>query len=134
MLEAESFYDEYIAPSLTTFISHRFEEIGRAYFSILAKKGRLKGVLDIGTYYYDNGAEKKSGKFDVALARKNACDIYEVKYYSDVMKEKEMLKEEEQINRIKGLKINKIGFITVFGTEKKLERSEYIDGKNLFEL
>ncbi|MCM1308892.1 MAG: AAA family ATPase, partial [Butyrivibrio sp.] len=43
VLGAGAFYDEYVQPSLTTFISHRFEEICRCYFSLQAKAGKLKG-------------------------------------------------------------------------------------------
>ncbi|MBQ6979661.1 MAG: AAA family ATPase [Clostridia bacterium] len=133
MLGAESFYDEYIEPSIITFISHRFEEIGRTYFSILAKKGKLKGVLDIGTYYYDDSVNKQNGEFDIVLKRKDVYDIYETKYYVGALSEKEMLDEEKQIQRIKGLSIGNIGFVTVSGKETKLDRFSYVDGKDLYE-
>ena len=132
MLGAESFYDEYIEPSIITFISHRFEEIGRTYFSILVKKGKLKGVLDIGTYYYDDSANKRHGEFDIVLKRKDAYDIYEAKYYAGMLSEKEMLDEERQIQRIKGLNIGNIGFVTVSGAETKFDRFAYIDGEDLY--
>lgn len=53
MLGAEAFYDNYIEPSITTFISHRFEEIARTFFSLQVKEGKRKGIFRIGTYYYD---------------------------------------------------------------------------------
>lgn len=132
MLGADSFYDAYIEPSIITFISHRFEEMCRTYFSLLAKSGKLKGVLDIGTYYYDDSVRRKNGEFDIALKRVNGYDIYEAKYYRDVLTEKEMLKEEKQVFEIPTLNIKKIGFITVSGVETKLDKFEYIDGNQLY--
>ena len=82
MLGAEAFYEEYIEDSIVTFISHRFEEIARTYFSLCVRKRKLRGVSNIGTFYYDDSANKKNGEFDVVLERKNVYDIYEVKYYS----------------------------------------------------
>jgi len=132
ILGAESFYDEYIEPSITTFISHRFEELSRIYFSLLVKNKKIKGVLNIGTFYFDDSKNKKNGEFDVALKTKNGYKIYEAKYYLNSLKEEEMLKEENQINQIQGLNIIKNGFITVNGTEKKIDRFEYIDGNDLY--
>lgn len=132
MLGADSFYDAYIEPSIITFISHRFEEICRTYFSLLAKSGELKGVYDIGTYYYDDSAKRKNGEFDIALKRAKGFDIYEAKYYVGQLTEKEMLQEEKQVLEIPALNIEKIGFITVSGVENELERFEYIDGDKLY--
>ena len=132
MLGADSFYDAYIEPSIITFISHRFEEMCRTYFSLLAKSGKLKGVLDIGTYYYDDSVRRKNGEFDIALKRVNGYDIYEAKYYRDILTEKEMLKEEKQVFEISTLNIKKIGFITVSGVETKLDKFEYVDGNQLY--
>ena len=49
VLGAEAFYDEYVAPTLTDFISRRFEGICRDYFSLQVRSGKLKGVRNIGT-------------------------------------------------------------------------------------
>ena len=38
VIGAEAFYEEYISDSIITFISHRFEEICRDYFSIQVKR------------------------------------------------------------------------------------------------
>lgn len=105
MLGAEAFYDNYIEPSITTFISHRFEEIARTFFSLQVKEGKRKGIFRIGTYYYDDSATKTNGEFDVVLQRKDNYDIYEVKYYSKPLSLKEMQAEEEQIMNIKGLAV-----------------------------
>lgn len=117
MLGAEVFYEEYIEKSLTTFISHRFEEIARTYFSLCVQKRKIRDVSNIGTFYYDDKENKKNGEFDVVLARKNSYDIYEIKYYTLPMSLKEMQSEEEQVRDIQGLKIGTIGFISTAGYE-----------------
>lgn len=132
VLGAENFYDEYIAPSIITFISHRFEEIVRTYFSLLVKNNKIKGISDIGTYYYDDSARKKNGEFDIVLKTKVGYNVYEAKYYKNKLSEKEMSEEEEQVKDIQGISINKIGFITVSGVENKLGRFEYVDGCDLY--
>ena len=132
MLGAEAFYQNYIAPTLTTYISHRFEEIARIYFSLQVKEGRRSGILHIGTYYYDDLVQKTNGEFDVALQRKNGYDIYEVKYLSSPLSEKAMRAEEMQIRELKGIRVLKIGFISVNGFEKQLSDFECLDGEALY--
>lgn len=132
VIGAEAFYEEYIEPSIITFISHRFEELCRDYFSILVKNGKLKGIRNIGTYYYDDSVEKKNGEFDVVLQRKEAFDFYEAKYYQNPMKLSEMEKEEQQIRSINGLTVSKIGFISVNGFEETPSKYHCISGSELY--
>lgn len=132
MLGAEAFYDNYIEPSITTFISHRFEEIARTSFSLQVKEGKRKGIFRIGTYYYDDSATKTNGEFDVVLQRKADYDIYEVKYYSKPLSLKEMQAEEEQIRNIKGLAVGNIGFISANGFEEVPYEYDCICGDELY--
>lgn len=132
VLGADSFYDEYIAPSIITYISHRFEEICRIYFSLQINNKVKTGILNVGTYYYDDSVNKKNGEFDVALKRRNGYEIYEAKYYSNSLKENEMVKEIEQIKNINGLNVTKIGFVTISGVEKRIDGIDYIDGDELY--
>lgn len=132
MLGAEAFYVNHIEPSIITFISHRFEEIARTFFSLQVKEGKRKGILRIGTYYYDDSATKINGEFDVVLQRKDNYDIYEVKYYSKPLSLKEMQAEEEQIRNIKGLVVGKIGFISVIGFGEVSSEYDCICGDELY--
>ena len=132
MLGADAFYDNYIEPSITTFISHRFEEIARTFFSLQVKEGKRKGIFRIGTYYYDDSATKTNGEFDVVLQRKDNYDIYEVKYYSKPLSLTEMQAEEEQIRNIKGLAVGNIGFISVNGFEEISSVYDCISGGELY--
>ena len=132
MLGAEAFYEEYIEKSIVTFISHRFEEIARTYFSLCVKNRKLRGISNIGTFYYDDSVTRTNGEFDVVLERKGTYDIYEVKYYTSPLGAKEMYNEVQQINNIKGLKIGKIGFISTSGFEKAPEEYDCINAEELY--
>ena len=133
-LGAEAFYEEYIEGAIITFISHRFEEIARTYFSLCVQRGKLRGISNIGTFYYDDSTTRKNGEFDVVLQRKDIYDIYEVKYYSDPMQLREIRKEVDQIRNIKGLKIGKIGFIATAGYEEAPDEYDFIDSNNLYNI
>lgn len=132
MLGAEAFYESYIAPSLKVFISHRFEEIARVYFSLCVRAGKLKEVTNIGTYYYDDSESKTNGEFDVALQRADVYDIYEVKYYSAPLGLKEMKEEERQIKSIKGVRVDNVGFIAASGFEEIAPEYDCITGEELY--
>ena len=132
MLGAEAFYEEYIEKSIITFISHRFEEIARTYFSLCVQNRKLRGISNIGTFYYDDSVKKTNGEFDIVLERKGTYDIYEVKYYTSPLSSKEMYNEIQQINNIKGLKVGKIGFITTSGFEKTPEEYDCISAEELY--
>lgn len=133
MLGAEAFYEEYIEGSLVTFISHRFEDIARTYFSLCVKARKMRGVSNIGTFYYDDSVAKKNGEFDVVLERKDAYDIYEVKYYSSPMRLSEMKKEATQVRAIKGLQVGTIGFIATAGYEEIVSDFDCIDVEDMYE-
>ena len=132
MLGADAFYEEYIEKSIITFISHRFEEICRTYFSLQVKSGMLRGIANIGTYYYDDSQTHTNGEFDVVLSRRNEYDIYEVKYYSSKLSAKEMQAEAQKILNVKGLTPGKIGFVSISGYENLDEGYDLIDGEMLY--
>lgn len=133
MLGAEAFFEEYIKESLNTFIARRYEEIARTYFSLCVQKRKISGVQNIGTFYYDDKENKKNGEFDVVLARKNAFDVYEVKYYASPMRLKEMQCEENQVRAIKDLKIGTIGFISTAGYETCPDCYDCISPQSLYD-
>ena len=132
MLGASSFFDEYVAPSLVEFISRRFEEICRMYFSMKAKAGDLPGVKNIGSYYYDNPKERTNGEFDVALEHDDAIAIYEAKYLKQPMELDEIHHEINQIEQIPSLTVCRIGFISVNGFAEKEDGYSYLTGEDLF--
>lgn len=132
MLGEEAFYENYIAPTLITFIAHRFEEIARTYFSIQVKEGSRKGILNIGTYYYDDSEHKTNGEFDVVLQKQDGYSVYEVKYLAAPLSEKAMQEEVKQIKAIKGIRVRDIGFISANNFEKELTECECVDGESMY--
>ena len=137
VLGAEAFYNEYIEEPLKQFISFRFEEICRSYFSLCAISGALKGITNIGTFYYDDSVTRTSGEFDVVLQRKGtdtefSYDVYEAKYYASPMTQGDMYKEAEKIRNLKGLTLSKIGFIALSGFEKEDDLFHCISGEELY--
>jgi len=132
MLGTDAFYEEYVEKPIVTFISHRFEEMCRRYFSLCVKAGKLRGVTNIGTFYYDDSATHTSGEFDVVLERRGIYDIYEVKYYASPLTVAEMEREAEQVRNIKGLVVGNIGFISISGFENKETPYIQITGEDLY--
>ncbi len=132
VLGAEAFYGEYIAPALTDFISRRFESICRDYFSLQVRSGKMKGVRNIGSYYYDDSSHRKNGEFDVALEFADGFEIYEAKYYAQPMTLDEIHREVRQVEGIKELTVKQIGFIAIHGFVEREEPYFYLDGNNIF--
>ena len=133
MLGAEAFYEEYVEKPIVTFIAHRFEEIVRTYFSLCVQGRRLRGVSNIGTFYYDDSKTKTNGEFDVVLERGGVYDIYEVKYRKSLLSIGDMRREAQQIHSIKGLQIGKIGFVSTGGFESTPEEFDCICAEALYD-
>lgn len=132
VLGAEAFYDEYVAPTLTDFISRRFEGICRDYFSLQVRSGKLKGVRNIGSYYYDDPVHRKNGEFDVALELADGYAIYEAKYYAHPMTLDEIHRETQQVANIKELAVKQLGFIAINGFVEQEKPYTYLDGNDIF--
>ena len=132
VLGAEAFYDEYVAPTLTDFISRRFEGICRDYFSLQVRSGKLNGVRNIGSYYYDDPVHRKNGEFDVALELANGYAIYEAKYYAQPMTLDEIHREAQQVANINELAVKQLGFIAINGFVEQEKSYIYLDGNDLF--
>lgn len=128
LLGENRFYDLYVEPSLKNFISRRFENMVRDYFSLAVKKGMYPDIIDIGSFFTNNG------EFDCVLKKNNgAYSIYEVKYYSKPIKDYEIKKEIIQIDEIKQyLTIDEIGFVCSSGYEKKTPGITYLDLNDIF--
>ena len=117
------FFTNTIEESLNTFISYRFEGIVIQYFKRLAHSGKLTGIEDFGSYWYDDSKSGKNGQFDCVLKEQEGYDFYEVKFYEKPMALNECEKEENQIRSIIGLPCKNIGFICSAGFN--FEESKY---------
>lgn len=127
LLSPARYYEIYIEPSTKEYISRRFENIIRDYFSISISKGKYKEVIDIGSYFTGDS------EFDCVLKKNNnKYSVYEVKYLSKPMTINKQLEEIEQVKNIKGLDIDVIGFVSSSGFANKLENIEYIELNDIF--
>lgn len=133
-LGPDAFYDEYIEPTLSEFISRRFESLVRSYFSLLVRKGSLRGVRNIGAYYYDDPFHKKNGEFDVASERSSGFELYEVKYLKGKMTRQQLLDELNQIKEIEEINVNKVGFVSINGFEDDVAGYTLITGEDVYSL
>ncbi|MBO7086180.1 MAG: hypothetical protein J6W25_03590 [Bacilli bacterium] len=127
MLGEDRFYDVLIEPSINEFISRRFESIVKEYFSYKVKQGYYKDIIDIGSYFGINS------EFDCVLKKSNyTYAIYEVKYCNDPISPSVINQKIEQINKIKGLKVSEIGFVSASGYESKDLDINYLEIDDLF--
>lgn len=127
LIGTKRFFDNNIEQSLKEFISFRFENIVRDYFSIAVKKGLYENIIDIGTFFTGNS------EFDCVLQTKNKkYTIFEVKYLNHPMEKGEMYKEIEQIKQIKGLNIERIGFVCSSGFKDTIPNISYLELNDLF--
>lgn len=128
----ETFFNSYILPSLNTFISYRFEGIVLEYFVRKAHEGKLDGVLDFGSYWYDDKVNRKNGQFDVVLKKADGYSFYECKFYSSPMKREECEKEEEQIRALTGIKCTELGFVSASGYDFKSDKYVLLTADDIY--
>lgn len=127
LLGPAKYYELYIEPSIKSFVSKRFENIVRDYFSIAVSKGLYEEIIDIGTFF------TADSEFDCVYKKKNnKYSVYEVKYYSNPMSLNEQKKEIEQVKNIKGLDIDEIGFACSAGFKNKIDGIKYLELKDMF--
>ncbi len=131
-LGEDTYYETYIKPSLTQFISRRFEQISLQYFRRLSVTGQMTDILDFGTYWFDNPAAHTNGEFDCVLKRSDGYDFIECKFYTKPMSEDECEKEEQQLKNIEGIVFRQIGFVCSAGFSFTSGRYDLITGEDLF--
>lgn len=129
----ETFYEKNIAQSINTFISYRFEEAVRQYFSRQSRKGNID-LSNIGTYWYDDKIKKTNGEFDCVIENsKNKYSVYEVKFYSFPMTKESVKEEIDKIKQIEEIDVIKYGVVSSSGfIGSKLDGVDYITGEDLY--
>ena len=133
MIGEQAFFEQIVAPTLLTdFVPRRFEEICRSFFSGLAQAGRLPGITNIGTYYYDDPVRRRNGEFDVALAFGDAYEIYEAKYNAAPLTLDEIHREAGQVRQISNLNVVRLGFVAVNGYEGQEPSYICYNGEDLY--
>ena len=129
LLGEKRYYDVYIQKSLNEFISRRFENVVKQYFSLKVKKGYYPEIIDIGTYFTSNN------EYDCVYKKSDMSYVfYEIKYKKKPLTKVEMLKEIEQIHEIKGITVGEIGFVCSSGFEEKLSDISYLELNDIFNI
>ncbi len=131
-LGPDAFYDLYVSPSLSEFISRRFEEIVNQYFERRIKQGKMKNVFDIGSFWYDDPQTKTNGEFDCVIKTSSGYEFYECKFYQNPMSAEECQKEIAQLNNLKGISFNKASFVCSAGFSFDSKDYILITGDDLF--
>ncbi len=127
------FFENIIAPALNTFVSYRFEGIANQYFKRLAQKGKLRGVTDFGSYWYDDPKKGMNGQFDCVLKDAGGYDFYEVKFYEKPMPRSECESEEKEVRALVEPNCKKIGFVCSSGFSFKSKEYNLISGKEIYD-
>lgn len=132
VLDAETFYDEYIAPALTDFIARCFEDICREYFSLQVRSGQMNGVRSIGSYYPDTAVRCDSKAFPIAVELADGYAVYLPKYSAQPMTLDEIHSEAQRMEGVNDPGIRQLGFISLNGFVEQEKSYTYLDGNDIF--
>lgn len=128
----DAFYESAVAPSLHTFASLRFEGVVSQYFAREARAGRLPGIEDIGTYWYDDKETRTNGQFDCVLQRNGQLEFYEAKLYRSPMSAGECAAEAVQVRSAVGAAAARIGFVCSSGFDFASDEYTLITGEDIY--
>ena len=130
-LEGDVLYDKFIAPSLNTWISKRFEVQVCEYFAHM-QDASLEAV---GSYWYDDPSSRKNGEFDCALKRNGRYSLYEVKYLSRPMTYQLYEEERAKMEKVEYIDVASLGFVSSSGFDfTPPSDGEFITGEMLYDL
>lgn len=132
VLGAEAFYDEFIAPVLTDFITLRFEGICRDYFSLQVRSGQMNGVRSIGSYYPDTAVRCENKAFSVSVELADGYAVYLPKYSAQPMTLDEIHSEAQRMEGVNDPGIRQLGFISLNGFVEQEKPYAYLDGNDIF--
>jgi len=126
-----NFYNNYIKDTLISFVSLRFEDQVKEYYSLLSRNNIRNDIKEIGTYYYDDPISQTNGQFDVVINCNDGYEICEVKYYKDPLSIDLINHEVDQISKIK---VERISLVNVNGFTKNDLPYKQIDGEAIYNL
>lgn len=132
VLGAEAFYDEYVAPVLTHFIAHHFEDICRKYFSLQVRSGRMNGVRSIGSYYPDTAVRCENKEFPIAVELADGYAVYLAKCSTQPMTLDEIHGEAQRMEGVNDPGIKQLGFISINGFVEQEKPYIYLDDNDIF--
>lgn len=132
VLGAEAFYDEFIAPVLTDFITLRFGGICRDYFSLQVRSGRMNGVRNIGSYYLDTAVRCENKEFPIAVELADGYAVYLAKCSTQPMTLDEIHSEAQRMEGVNDPGIKQLGFISINGFVEQEKPYIYLDDNDIF--
>ena len=132
VLGAEAFYDEFIAPVLTDFITLRFGGICRDYFSLQVRSGRMNGVRNIGSYYLDTAVRCENKEFPIAVELADCYAVYLAKCSTQPMTLDEIHSEAQRMEGVNDPGIKQLGFISINGFVEQEKPYIYLDDNDIF--
>ena len=132
-LGERAFFENEVAPSLTQFVSRRFEDVALQHFRRLARAGALRGVRDFGSYWYDDPVSKANGEFDCVIDRGDTLDFFECKYFERPMTQGECAAEVAQVRAVPDVRVGRMGFICTGGFDFCSAEYELVTGEDLYE-
>jgi hypothetical protein len=130
----EQYYKRNFGENLREFISRRFEGVVLEYFHRQAVSGAIDDIEDFGCYWYDDPVNKTNGEFDCVIKRVgDKYDFYECKFFDRKMTAEECKQEKKQLEEIKGIIVERVGFVSIEGfSSKKIKDFVLVDGKTLY--
>ena len=128
----KGYFDVHIAPSFITFVSYRFEEIVRKWFSMQASCGIRPDIMRTGTYWYNDKKRKMNGEFDVAFETIHGYEIYECKFLSSPMPLSLVKEELDKVRSVDSLDIVKVGFVSSSGFESSVDGAELFTAEDVY--
>ena len=130
----EQYYKRNFGENLREFISRRFEGVVLEYFHRQAVSGAIDDIEDFGCYWYDDPVNKTNGEFDCVVKRVgDKYDFYECKFFDRKMTAEECKQEKKQLDEIKGITVERVGFVSIEGfSSKKIKDFVLVDGKILY--
>lgn len=135
LLDPDVFYDRHVLQDFEeNCVPHLFEEICRQYLVRQNRAGKIEPPFDaIGTYWYDDPANKTSGEFDVVTQDPEGYAFYEAKFRKSPIAQKMVDEEIAQVEAT-GLKCHRYGFFSRSGFDAdESDRVAFIDLSQMFE-
>ena len=131
-LGERAFFEADVAPSISQFADRRLEDVALQYFRRRARAGTLPGVLDFGSYWYDDPRARSNGEFDCVLARRGSMDFFECKRFDRAMTREECQAEERQVREVPGANVGAVGFVCTGGFDFDSADYQLVSGDDLF--
>lgn len=122
----KKFYIQFIKEDFRkNYLPKKFEDVSREFLFKESFLGKIKpAMLDIGTYFPDDGKDKKDCPFDVVTRDERGYVFYECLYHDSIIGNDVIA---EKIKRVESLGIDfyRLGFLAKKGFAKDVDKEKY---------